>query len=139
MKKSAGFPMTILSALLAVVGLVFYFINCNTNYFRADGVNTIVVACAAVAIVAELVLIVVAGKGQKTWMDILPVAAPVLLMVGFVLFLVSRVNAIAAIMTFTNSAENMADLQSCIISLACLLIGCIVAVVASYFDISKEA
>ena len=41
MKKSAGFPMTILSALLAVVGLVFYFINCNTNYFRADGVNTI--------------------------------------------------------------------------------------------------
>ena len=139
MKKSAGFPMTILSALLAVVGLVFYFINCNTNYFRADGVNTIVVACAAVAIVAELVLIVVACKGQKTWMDILPVAAPVLLMVGFVQLLTSRVNAIAAIMTFTNSAENMADLQSCLISLGCLLIGCIVAVVASYFDISKEA
>ena len=80
-----------------------------------------------------------AQKGQKTWMDILPVAAPVLLMVSFVLFLVSRVNAIAAIMTFTNSAENMADLQSCIISLGCLLVGTIVAVVASYFDVSKAA
>ena len=58
---------------------------------------------------------------------------------GFALLFGIAWTAIAAIMTFTNSAENMADLQSCIISLACLLIGCIVAVVASYFDISKEA
>ena len=139
MKKSAGFPLTALSAVLAIVGLVFYLINCNTNYFIADGINPAVIGCTIAAIVVEVLLIAVAQNGQKTWMDILPVAAPVLLMVGFVLFLVSRVNAIAAIMPFTNSAENMADLQSCIISLACLLIGCIVAVVASYFDISKEA
>ena len=134
MKKSAGFPLTALSAVLAIVGLVFYFINCNTNYFIADGVNPGVIGCTVAAIVVEVLLIAVAQKGQKTWMDILPVAAPVLLMVGFVLFLVSRINAIAAIMTFTNSAENMADLQSCIISLACLLIGCIVAVFASFFE-----
>ena len=60
-------------------------------------------------------------------------------MISFVMLLVSRVNAIAAIMTFTNSAENMADLQSCIISMVCLLLGTIVAVVASYFDVTKSA
>ena len=139
MKKSAGFPLTALSAVLAIAGLVFYFINSNTNYFLADGLNPAVIGCTIAAIVVEVLLLLVAQKGQKTWMDILPVAAPVLLMVSFVLFLVSRVNAIAAIMTFTNSAENMADLQSCIISLGCLLVGTIVAVVASYFDVSKAA
>ena len=118
---------------------MFYFINSNTNYFIADGLNPAVIGCSIAAIVVEVLLLLVAQKGQKTWMDILPVAAPVLLMVSFVLFLVSRVNAIAAIMTFTNSAENMADLQSCIISLGCLLVGTIVAVVASYFDVSKAA
>lgn len=139
MKKSAGFPITALSAVLAIVGLVFYFINSNTNYFIADGLNPGVIGCAVAAIVVELVLLVAAQKGQKTWMDILLVASPVLLMISFVMLLVSRVNAIAAIMTFTNSAENMADLQSCIISMVCLLLGTIVAVVASYFDVTKSA
>lgn len=139
MKKSAGFPLTALSAVLALVGLVFYFINCNTNYFVADGMDPAVIGCTAAAIVVEVVLIAVAMKGQKDWMDILPVAAPVLLMVGFVVFLTGRINAIAAIMTFTNNAQNMADLQSAIISMACLLIATIVGVVAAYFDVTKPA
>ena len=33
-KQSAGFYFTALSVIAAVVGMIFYLINCNTEYFR---------------------------------------------------------------------------------------------------------
>lgn len=137
-KQSAGFFLTLISAVLAAAGLVFYFINCQTNYFRALGSDARVIACAAVAILAQVLLLVAAQKGQKPWMDVLPVAAPVLLVVSTLLFLSARVNGIAAIMTFTNNAQNRADLQSAIIGMVCLLLATLVGVVAAFFDVTKS-
>ena len=59
--KSLGFYITIITAILAVVGVIFYLINCNTDYFGNLGVNAGVVACMVIAIVLELVY----GFGYK--------------------------------------------------------------------------
>ena len=37
-KQSAGFYLTVVSAVAAIVGLIAYLVNCNTNYFKNLGV-----------------------------------------------------------------------------------------------------
>lgn len=137
-KQSAGFYLSALSALLGAVGLAFYFINCNTAYFRSAGTNPAVIGCLAAAVLLELVLIAAAQKGQPLWTDALPVAAPVLLILGFVFFITNRVNAMAAIMTFTNNAQNMADLSSAFVALGASLLGAVAAIAGAFLPIIKE-
>ena len=127
MKKSAGFFMTIISAAAAVVGAVAYFVNCRTNYFVNLGLNPVVMGCAVAAILCQVVYLVVTRNGHALWSDILTVAAPALLMVAAITLVGARVTGIAAIMTFENNAQNMADLSSAIVGIA-----------ASFFDTVKE-
>lgn len=51
----------------------------------------------------------------------------------------SRINGVAAIMTFENNAQNMADLQSAIIAIAALVIAAVLAAFTAFFDVKKEA
>lgn len=138
MKKSIGFFMTVLSAAAAAVGAVAYFMNCKTNYFINLGVNPVVMGCVVCAIVLQVVYIVVTQKGHQLWNDVLAVIPPVLLIVATINLVSARVNGIAAIMTFENNAQNMADLTSAIVGIAACLIAAVVGIAASFFDTVKE-
>lgn len=138
MKKSIGLYLTALSAIAAVVGVIAYIINCNTDYFVNLGIDPAIVACAIIAVVVEAAYIVVTKNGHQMWSDILPVAAAVLLMVATLLFISVRVNGIAAIMTYEGNAKTMADLTSAIIGIAGCLIATVAGIVASFFDTVKE-
>lgn len=136
-QNGIGFYATGLSFVAGVVALVFYMINAKTDYFANLGVSPVVVGCTVVAVVAQLVLLVLSKQEQPIWMDLAAVAAPVLLMVAFINLTGSRVNGIASIMTFENNAQTMSDLTSAIVSMAALLIACLIGIVSSYFNIRK--
>lgn len=136
-QNGIGFYTTGLSFVAGVIALVFYMINAKTDYFANLGVSPVVVGCTVVAVVAQLVLLVLSKQEQLIWMDLAAVAAPVLLMVAFINLTGSRVNGIASIMTFENNAQTMSDLTSAIVSMAALLIACLIGIVSSYFNIRK--
>ena len=136
-QNGIGFYTTGLSFVAGVVALVFYMINAKTDYFANLGVSPMIVGCTVVAVVAELVLLVLSKQEQPIWMDLAAVAAPVLLMVAFINLTGSRVNGIPSIMTFNNNAQTMSDLTSAIVSMAALLIACLIGIVSSYFNIRK--
>lgn len=136
-QNGIGFYTTGLSFVAGVVALVFYMINAKTDYFANLGVSPVVVGCTVVAVVAQLVLLVLSKQEQPIWMDLAAVAAPVLLMVAFINLTGSRVSGIASIMTFENNAQTMSDLTSAIVSMAALLIACLIGIVSSYFNIRK--
>lgn len=138
MKKSIGLFLTILSAIAGIVGVAFYMVNCNTNYFGNLGVNTTVVACGIAAIVIQILYILLTGKGYKAWHDILAVLPPVLMIVAAVTLVSTRINGIAAVMTFENNAQNMADLTSAIVGIAGCVVAALVGILASFFDTVKE-
>ena len=136
-KQSTGFVLGVITVVAAVIGLVGYLVNCGTNYFVNLGVDSVVVGCTVAAIVLEAAYVAVNLKGTKTWADVLPVAVAVLLMVATLLLVNTRVNSIAAVMTYENNASNMADLASCIVGIAGCLVATIVSVVSSFFDVTK--
>lgn len=138
MKKSAGFFMTVISAAAAVVGAAAYFVNCRTNYFVNLGLNPVVMGCAVAAILCQVAYLAATRNGHALWSDILAVAAPALLMVAAITLVGARVTGIAAIMTFENNAQNMADLSSAIVGIAGCLIGSVAGIAASFFDTMKE-
>ena len=113
--------------------------NCKTNYFINLGVNPVVMGCLIVAILLQCLYGGVATRqGHALWSDMLAVISPVLLIVAAITLAGSRINGIAAIMTFENSAQNMADLASAIVGIAACLIAAVVGIVASFFDTVKE-
>lgn len=138
-KQSIGFYFAAATIVLAAAGLAMYFKNCSTDYFSNLGKDPMIIAAFLAAIVAELILAAAEQKGRKIWMDLLPIVSSVLLMLGTIWFLSSRVNGIASIMTFENNANTMADLSSAIVGIALCLIAGIVSIIASFFDIVKEA
>lgn len=137
-KKSAGFILTILTAVISAAALVCYFVNTGTRYFKNMGINPVVIICLIAAIAAEVSVLVVGMKKQPLWADILPIVASVTLMVGMLNFISARVNGIAAIMTFENNAQNMSDLKSAIVGIVACLIALILAIVTSFFDVTEE-
>ena len=137
-KISAGLIFTGISAVLAVIGFVFYMINTKTNYFAGSGVSTPVVACLIAAVVCMVVYIVVGLRGTPVWADILPIASSALLVAGLMNFASARINGIAAVMTFENNAQNMADLKSAVLGMVFVAIAMIVSIIAAFFDITTE-
>ena len=138
-KQSVGFYFSVIVVILSLVGMAMYLKNSATAYFSNLGKDPVILACLIVAVIAELLFMILSQKGMKSWMDILPVAVSVLLMLGAVLFASSRVNGIASIMTFENNAQTMADLSSAVTGIGFCLAAGIVSIVASFFDITKEA
>ena len=139
MKKSIGLYLTALSAVAGVAGAIAYGINTGTKYFINLGVNPTVMGCIVVAIVCQVAYLVLSRKGHKPFSDVLAVLPPVLLIVAVVTLLSIRVNGFAAIMTFENNPQNMADLTSAIVAIAACLVATLVGVLASFFDVVKKA
>lgn len=138
MKKAIGLYLTSLSAVAAVVCVTAYVVNCGTDYFVNLGMNPAVLICTIAAIILEVVYLIVTRKGYKVWSDVLPVLAPVLLIVATLLIVNVRVNGIAAIMTFEGNAQTMADLTSALVGIIAGLIATIAGIIASFFDTVKE-
>ena len=136
--KSAGFYMMILTAVLAVIGVVFYLINCNTSYFSNLGVNTGLVACMVIAVILELAYVFGYKAPVSRVLDLIPVVCGVLMMVAFVLFISVRANSIASILTFENNAQTMSDLMSAIVGMVFCLLAVIFNIVASFFKVVKD-
>ena len=138
-KKSAGFALTALSALLAAAAAVAYLYNCKTPYFSTLGVSASVVVCAALGVAIQLLALASARSGQRLWMDALPVAASALLTAAAVRLIGIRINEIAFIMTFQKTAANLADMQSAVAGIALALAAVLLSWAASFFDIAKPA
>lgn len=137
-KLSFGAFLTCASAVLALIGLIAYLVNTGTDYYAKMGVDTAVVGCLIAVVVVTVLRFVVGMKGNPLWADILPVCAVVLAVVGMVLLLNARVNNLAAVFTFENSAANMADTTSCIVAIACCVLAVIASMISAFFDITKE-
>ena len=138
-KIGAGLVLSVITALVTVLGLVLYMINCKTNYFINSGVNNAVVACLAVAAILEIVMIVASVKmGAKPVLDIIPVVCGVLTAYALIQFLGSRIAAIGSIMTFENNAQNMADLKGAIIGMIVCAVAMICAIISSFFKVVKD-
>ncbi|MDD2970234.1 MAG: hypothetical protein PHT89_09580 [Lachnospiraceae bacterium] len=138
-KQSAGFYLSLLTIILATVGTILYFGNCKTAYFSNLGINTTVVICLVIAILCEIIFLV--GNeimGSQLVLDIFPILAAVLLIIGTVTFITTRVNGMAAIMTFTNNESTMADLNHTIIAIAICFVAFLFSVVTSFFRIVNE-
>ena len=133
-----GTILNILAVVAACFGLVQYFTNAGTNYFKNIGTNPAIIATAALAIAALLVWCFL-GEEKTTWKDILPIAAPALLMFALLTLVNSRINGVAAIMTFENNAANMADLQSALYAIGGLAAAAVLACLASFFSVKKKA
>lgn len=133
-KQGAGFYLTALTLAASAVGLCFYLVNCGTDYFRSMGSSPVVWGCALLAIAAQAAYLLLSGKQAA---DLLPVVSGAALVVALVSFISARISGIAAIMTFTNNAQNMADLSSAIIGIAALLIAVVLNAVASFFEAAK--
>ena len=135
----AGLVLSVITALVTVLGLVLYMINCKTNYFINSGVNNAVVACLAVAAILEIVMIVASVKmGAKPVLDIIPVVCGVLTAYALIQFLGSRIAAIGSIMTFENNAQNMADLKGAIIGMIVCAVAMMCTIISSFFKVVKD-
>lgn len=138
-KVGAGLVLSVITALVTVLGLVLYMINCKTNYFINSGVNNAVVACLAVAAILEIVMIVASVKmGAKPVLDIIPVVCGVLTAYALIQFLGSRIAAIGSIMTFENNAQNMVDLKGAIIGMIVCAVAMICTIISSFFKVVKD-
>ena len=138
-KIGAGLVLSVITAIVTVLGLVLYMINCKTNYFINSGVNNAVVACLAVAAILEIVMIVASVKmGAKPVLDIIPVVCGVLTAYALIQFLGSRIAAIGSIMTFENNAQNMADLKGAIIGMIVCAVAMICTIISSFFKVVKD-
>ena len=131
-----GTIVNLLAVVAAIYGLVKYFTNAGTNYFKNLGTNPLVIGAVVLAVAAILIWCFL-GEEKTTWKDILPIAAPACLIVAALTLVNSRINGVAAIMTFENNAQNMADLQSAIIAIAALVIAA--ACLAAFFSVKKKA
>lgn len=138
-RQAAGFYLTVLTILTAAASLVFYLVNCKTAYFASFGVDGILVALAMGAILAECVFLAAGERSvKKPLVDLLPPAAAVLLAVLAAFLISNRANSIAAIITFENNAQNMADLASALAAMISGIIALIISITASFFEVVKE-
>lgn len=138
-KQSAGFYLAALTAVLILAGLVFYMINCNTDYFGNLGVSAPLVGCLVIGCILELAYIAGYEKnGSKIVLDVMPVIVGALLTAALVIFITSRVAGIASIMTFENNAQTMADMKSAVIGMVFCLLAIVFNIIASFFRVVKE-
>lgn len=136
-KMSAGSYVAIITIIAAVVGLVYAMINSGTDSFSKIGTSSMVTGGIVVAIIA-LVIYIVLGQKQSMIADAMPVIAGAALMIAAAQFIIPRVNTIASIMTFTSNAQTMADLQSCIVAEAALVVAAVINMVGAFLPVSKN-
>lgn len=144
MKRQAfGFYVTILAAVAAIVGLVFYFINSHTATFGNIALNRLTIAGSVVAIVLMVVRVALeqpklTNPVSSTVADICCVITSVLLMCSTAVFICDRVNTVASVISFAQNAQSTADLQSIIVGVAAMAAATVLSIIASYFGMCRK-
>ncbi len=137
-RQSAGFYLTALTFIFAVLGLVLYLINCKTAYFTNQGIHAGIVVCLLAAAVLELVMIIGSNiKGPKNYFDLIPVICGILLIIALVIIISVRVNSIATILSFERNDQTMSDLSSAIAAMGFSLAAVIINIAAAFCKIVK--
>lgn len=139
-KQSAGVYLMILAAILEIVTIVFYVINCNTDYFvRMGGVDAGLVGCACLAIVLVVGYVYASNApGLKVYAGWLPVINGIVMMAAFMIFVNLRAYSMATIMSFEKSEQTMSDLSSAIVGIACALAAILLNIVGAFLKATKE-
>ena len=136
-KKALGFYICVFTAILAAVGIGAYLLNTGTNYYAKMGVSMEVLYAVGGALVLLILEMLLGLHFTGLIPDILAVCVPVALMLGLVFLLNVRINNLAAVFTFENSAANMADTASCIAAIVCIAAAWICSVAAAFAEITK--
>ena len=115
-KQTAGFYISLLTVLTTVISIIFYLINCKTEYFANYGSNK---------------------KEMKKYFEIFPIIGGAVLMIAFVLFLNARVSSIATILSFQKNAQTMSDLSSAIAAMGCCFAAAVFNMIGAFFKVVK--
>ena len=76
-KQTAGFYISLLTVLTTVISIIFYLINCKTEYFANYGMNGWIVICLIIAAAIEVAYILGSNKKEmKKYFEIFPSICP---------------------------------------------------------------
>lgn len=137
-KQTAGFYISLLTVLTTVISIIFYLINCKTEYFANYGMNGWIVICLIIAAAIEVAYILGSNKKEmKKYFEIFPIIGGAVLMIAFVLFLNARVSSIATILSFQKNAQTMSDLSSAIAAMGCCFAAAVFNMIGAFFKVVK--
>lgn len=95
MKKNlSGYALAV-SAVFSLIGLIFYIVTSVSGYLANTSVNPLPILCSILAIVISCGGFLLGGKLQDWVNTVLLVAATVLVVVSFIVFVNARVDVIA--------------------------------------------
>lgn len=94
-KQSVAAWITLVAAVIALVGFIIYAVNSTTGYMANVGVDGLVIAFSLLGVVALVAAFALGGKLDEKLIDLLIVAAAVFLCVGMGGFILGRVSQIA--------------------------------------------
>lgn len=137
-KQAAGFWFSLITLVLTLIGLVFYFVNSSTASFGNIGTDTRVIAMAVIAMVLEIAIIALGQKTEGFILNLLYIAASILILMSFLLFVIPRVDTIASILTFTMNASTLADLESAVAGFVFFVIALITSWISSFLKVAKS-
>lgn len=102
MKRQVAANVTfVLALVLAIAGIVIYWINTHGGYYSDFTASIVVIAVAGIVVLAAI-----KALGDKKWVDVLYPAAGVLLTIAAVRFLADRVESAAIILASDLEAGN---------------------------------
>lgn len=126
-KKTAGFYLTILAAILAVIGII--------NYSFARSALGIVFGFAIAAVVVEVLLIVLSKiLGNKWYLDLSSTVCAVLMMIAVAMSLTNQVESLGF---FIVGMYSLRDVLSLLLFVGFGLASVILFTVASFMKLGK--
>lgn len=140
MKKinTIGVLFNVLVILATVAAEVCYLINCRTAFFKSGGIDSRILVLGVAAVVDIGIYLILAGRENVVINGLLPIVAPVLLMVMALVLVGDRVLDFSSIITFDYSPQNMADLTSALASFGCMIAAVVVSVIAAFLRVRKQ-
>lgn len=144
-KQKVGFYLSVATALLAIIAFIIYFANSNTQYF--NDVNSSIVSMTILSVLfscatAALVQFDFSKNVYvKVALDVLRIAAAVLLIWSVTIFIGLRVEKLAYVFGSELEADN-ADAQSAvsqaIVGFVFYFLAWIVSVVSMFFSLTPK-
>ncbi|GFP77545.1 hypothetical protein [Clostridium fungisolvens] len=138
-RQKAGFYISIMTIILALIGMFIYISNGHTAYY--NDFNSRVIILTAIAVAVEIILIVmVQSIGEKQWLDISYLIVSVLLGITTMVFVSYRVESAAIIMGSSLEKGNIAAinaLKQALIGVGFYFLAMISSLVGSFFSQKK--
>lgn len=139
-KQGLGTVFWTVAVILALAGIVIYWINTHGGYYSDFSPKVVVLALLGVMVLVFLKVLAVT-VGEKQWMDSLYILAAIFLSCAAVSFLGDRVESAAVILGSSPEEGNILAKQSLFASFAgvgCFVLGMILTGVAGFFNQQKE-